>query len=126
MVILVALALLSGFAEAKSVVVTPTVPVVELDLSDIEKAMRTAGHAVIDTQCSGAKCVVSLPDASPATEATLATFFAPAKTVTQLRAELRAELEAIEDAIDAGTETAAQRRRFMRIILKLNGLSKRP
>jgi pectin methylesterase-like acyl-CoA thioesterase len=36
------------------------------------------------------------------------------------------ELETIEAAIDAGTETAAQRRRFMKILLKLSGWSRRP
>lgn len=36
------------------------------------------------------------------------------------------ELETIEAAIDAGNETAVQRRRFMKIILRLNGWAKRP
>lgn len=36
------------------------------------------------------------------------------------------ELAAIEDAIDAGAVTEAQRRRFMKLILKLNGWNRRP
>jgi hypothetical protein len=36
------------------------------------------------------------------------------------------ELAAIEVKLDAGTETAAERRRFMKLLLKLNGWARRP
>lgn len=42
------------------------------------------------------------------------------------RKALLDELATIEAAIDADTETAAQRRRFMKILLKLNGWARRP
>lgn len=56
---------------------------------------------------------------------------APGKTPTFTdwrgqRQVLLDELDVIETALDAGTETAAQRRRFMKIILKLNGWNRRP
>lgn len=125
---LVLLMLMAGPVSAGIIEVSSPVPADYLNLGAIESAWKAAGYPVISTKCGGVipKCFVSLPDNSPVSALDLAPALLASKSVAESRSELLDELDGIEFRIDAGTETAADRRRFMKIILKLNGLAKRP
>lgn len=98
-------ALLLALPVSAKVVAVPFVIPSEVDLVVIEAAMRAAGHAVTETQCSGNPmlCLVILPDASPATASTLTPFFTASKLLSQRKADARAAEDALVEKFDAKT-----------------------
>lgn len=125
---LVLFAFLAVSSDAKTVIVAPGAPAIELDLGAIQAAMVAGGHQVRAIGCGGSpvRCVVELSDPSSATAATLAPFFSAEQTMSQKREASLTELTAIEAKLDDGTATAADLRRAVKILLKLSGWARRP
>lgn len=100
-------------------------------IDEVEATLRAQGFQVLHTECSGDwNCRMVLPDSEkkdplPIINAARSNAAVKIEAAADRRAMLE-ELLVIEEAVDAGTETEAQRRRFMKILLKLIGFSRRP
>jgi alpha-D-ribose 1-methylphosphonate 5-triphosphate synthase subunit PhnG len=115
---LILLLLLSVCAQAKTVTVPAPVDALDIDLAQIEADIRAAGHNISHTICSGTRCTVTLPDASPANVGTLTPFFVAARARSQKRADESAREEALLSKLDAGIATQAEIAETLRLLRK--------
>ena len=94
--------------------------------SDAKSALEAQGFLVDDAYAVGDVGYIVLPDSETRDPLPVINAIKTRSMVAADRAAILDELAAIEERIDSGTETAADRRRFMKIILKLNGWTRRP
>lgn len=119
MKILLSLLLVPSAALARDVAFTRVV-----SLDRLEANLRAAGFNVISTSCLATRCRLRLADSEPKDPAPyIAAAPAPVDRAAQ-RAAIMAELSDLEDLLDAGTITAMQQRRLIKLHLRITRASK--
>jgi len=114
------LMLLAVPCAAREVVIAKTIT------PDLLQAELVAGGFQVDSiNCLGGKCWAVLPDSETKDPAPIIAAHAPVNRDATRQAMLD-ELESIEIKLDDGTATPAETRRAVKLMMKLNGLARRP